>query len=112
MANLESMKKSKKDKAPDEIGKYKESEYPWGLQLHLEDASVDKLDAASLRAGDKVMIMAEATVSSVSSHEKDVDGGKVTISMSLQITDMALGEKPTDKKEQASRMFSGTSEDG
>lgn len=106
MADLKSMKMSKteqEDEATVDSGS--DQEYPWGLQLNLDDGTVGKLGKPSLRVGDEVMIMAKAKVQRVSTHEDDRDEGSVDISMTLQITDMAVEEAESSSEEKATRMF-------
>lgn len=73
-----------------------ENEYPWGLSINLENESMDKLGMKKLpKVGDKVVIHAEATVTSVSSNSSvDSKSGKPSESRSvgIQINRMALKE--------------------
>ena len=112
MADLKSMKLSKaerEDRSP-EIASDAQEEYPWGLRLNLDDDTVTKLGTPALRAGDEVMVMAKATVKDVSSHESDDSGEEINISMSLQITDMAV-EEAGNTKERAESMFPSMNKD-
>ena len=106
MADLKSMKLSKEAQEGNDIAVDGDQEYPWGLRINLDDDIVTKLGTPSLQAGDEVMIMAKATVKSVSSHEEDKAEGEVNISMSLQITDMAVEEAGKKSEgEKAKTMF-------
>jgi hypothetical protein len=74
-------------------------EYPYGLSLTLDTSALDKLglDVTELEVGSKKMIMAEATVTAISSNESQ--GGTPQQSVSLQITDLACEEMDTDSTE-------------
>jgi len=67
--------------------------YPWGLEINLENDSVEKLgiDIENTKAGDEIMIMAKAKVTNVSQRENIERSGnkKINKSIGLQITDMA-----------------------
>lgn len=66
-------------------------EYPWGLQLHLEEDQLKKLSVVDMpEVGSEMMITAKVRVSSVNSHatEKGENRG-----MQLQITELSLGSK-------------------
>lgn len=97
MANLVSMKLSKADLKEREDAimsapKLDGDQYPWGLSLHLDNDSMEKLKLKGLPAGQEMMLVAKVKVtnSSVSS-EGD---GKETASASLQIMEMALDLPP------------------
>jgi len=75
-------------------------QYPWGLELRLDDDACQKLGIdESLTAGKTVVISAKATVTSVTVNSTATPGTAMTgdgkeekeISVSLQITDMAVG---------------------
>lgn len=66
-------------------------DYPWGLRLHLEDDQLDKLGIDMMPdPGTKRMMMAKVEVVSTDLHNRD---GEQHRSMSLQITDMKLGDE-------------------
>lgn len=70
--------------------------YPYGLNIRLENDSIEKLDIEEMpEVGEVVMIMAHAKVESVSMNEQ-ADGKKYK-SISLQITDMSLSEMEEKK---------------
>lgn len=74
--------------------------YPWGLQVRLDEESLDKLDMDTLpKVGGELMLTAKVRVVGVSSNEHVSEkGGKHQHkSVELQITDMALGDVPADK---------------
>lgn len=76
--------------------------YPWGLRLELNDESMKKLGMEKLpEVGATLTLHAKVKVERVSQNDS-AEGGKRQ-DMSLQITDMDLGEsekeeKPTEQK--------------
>lgn len=71
-----------------------EAKYPWGLEIHIEDETVNKLgiDIANINAGDSVNLVCKAKITSVSRRQNLESGdNKTHDSLSLQITDMAYG---------------------
>lgn len=71
--------------------------YPWGLGISLDELSLTKLGAKELPTpGMKLTLEAIVVVESVR-EEETVDGGS-NRNVSLQITDMSLGENPDDKR--------------
>jgi hypothetical protein len=76
-------------------------QYPWGLRLELNDETMKKLGLKELPdVGEKMVLKANVVVESVS--QNDTKDGKRQ-NMSLQITDMDLGEaekseEPAEKK--------------
>ena len=92
---MTSMKRTTADKKeaqdgmyPAEIGK---EDYPYGLCVRLGDEELEKLGMGTLPAvGEEYMLMATATVKSVSAREGD--GGKHR-DLELQITDLALAHQ-------------------
>lgn len=93
---LTNMKRAKRDNDSDEMA-MEEPDYPWGLRVHLEDESLDKLDMDDLPAvGSKMTMMTTVEVTSVSQHEDSSDDGERR-NVELQITDMELTDaKPRD----------------
>lgn len=78
--------------------------YPWGLQVNLDNDALETLGLTKLPAvGKPMMLVARVDVTSVSENETQ-DGGKKRSnrSVSLQITEMALGpdEKGDEPKAQ------------
>lgn len=87
------------DKAcdPCSTAMYPKEEYPWGLRLHLEGAQLEALGIAELPEVDIVVTLtAKAKVVSVSSSASS--NAKQHRSVSLQITDLALGADKAKKK--------------
>ena len=64
--------------------------YPYGLELQLEKASIEKLglDFNKTSVGDEIDISCKGRVTRLSSNERS--GGGPEKSMSIQITDMAI----------------------
>lgn len=63
--------------------------YPWGLSLHLERDSLDKLGVKQLpNVGTEVYVMARAKVTSVNQSARE--GETEHASVGLQLTDMQL----------------------
>lgn len=77
--------------------------YPYGLRLDLSSESLEKLGMKAMpKVGAKLMLEAEVEVQSVSIGDS-VDGGK-NRSLSIQVTEMALG---TGKEESDEEKFYG-----
>lgn len=80
--------------------------YPWGLEICLNDESLDKLGVKALPAvGTEVTIVAKATVSSTS--ENATEGSGTRANMSLQITDMQVDGLEADLFGRAAEMLYG-----
>lgn len=79
-------------------------EYPYGLCIRLDEESIKKLGITDLpEAGQSVMIMARASVDSVSQRDTQNDGKYRDLS--LQITDMSIAMEP-EKKDPAETLYS------
>lgn len=82
---------------------YEEPAYPYGLQILLCDDVLEKLGMELPTVGGTVTFTAVAKVVSVSQYEEakadadtdDKGGSSVDRSVSLQITDMDMGAKPS-----------------
>jgi len=86
----------------DEIEEPERSKFPFGLSLHLDSESLNKLSMASLPdVGAEFALIAKATAEAVSEFESEESGKERTLT--LQITDMAL-ESTTS---QADTLFGG-----
>lgn len=68
--------------------------YPWGLSLNLDEEAMQKLGIRDLKVGAEVTILARATCTSASSYQ--TQGGEAESNCGLQITDMEIGDVPTD----------------
>lgn len=66
--------------------------YPWGLNLNLENESIEALGMKQLpEAGETMLLVARVNVVGTTSEDVDGEGGKrKRQSVRLQITDMAL----------------------
>lgn len=102
MADLKSMKitkaelKERRERfkgSPDEGPKF-----PFGLSLHLDEESMDKLGVDKLpKVGTKMIMTARVEVTSV--HADQQLGGGKNRSMGLQITDLALEGDNAEKSD-------------
>lgn len=80
--------------------------YPWGLNICLNNDSLEKLGVKSLPAvGTEVTIVAKALVASTSENATEGDGTRS--SMDLQITDMQLDGLDNDVFGRAAEMLYG-----
>lgn len=78
--------------------------YPYGLSINLDDEALEKLGLEELPAVDaKVMIVAKATVTNVSSNAST--GGEKRRSIALQITDLCL--ESGSSKDAATELYKG-----
>lgn len=92
---VKSMKMTKKEAKDRQTLVAESPEFPYGLQIHLENESIEKLDMKDLpKVGDEMVILGKVKVTSVSAHDSQ-DGGEQR-SVGLQITDMGL--TPNDDK--------------
>jgi len=79
--------------------------YPWGLQISLDDGSLEKLGITELPpVGTTMLVQAQVTVTSASSSQRQ--SGDVEQRVELQITDMELSPPSSDDK-RASRLYGG-----
>jgi hypothetical protein len=72
--------------------------YPYGLEIRLEKEQLNKLGLENCEIGDIYIITASADVKSVSENEGETVDGEDNYSkiVTLQITDMAIEEGPSD----------------
>jgi len=91
---MKSMKLSKAEKKETvEAKPYTGPEYPYGLSISLDKEALDKLGISELpEVGTKLTLEAKVDVTGVS--ESSSDSGKDYRTLTLQITDMELGEAP------------------
>jgi hypothetical protein len=101
---LKSMKLDKSDREETKAGPIDASDqpaYPWGLQVRLDEQSLDKLGLDTLPKVDgELMLIAKVRVVAVSSNEHSKGGEGKTHkhkSVELQITAMALDDVPAEK---------------
>lgn len=109
--NLTNMKLSHKEKEVNtETVSSDKPEYPWGLEIDLNEESLEKLEwFTTPKAGQKVIIMARAEVIRTSESQSQEFGESHTHrSVSLQITDLALD--PESEKKDAGALLYGEGE--
>lgn len=99
MISMKMSKKERKDVAqPVDM---LEEEYPWGLEVSLDDESLKKLGMTALpEMGTEMTLVAKVKVRSRSENENDRDS-EPHRNLGLQITDMELkteAESKTDKE--------------
>lgn len=101
-----SMKLDKKD-VKKEMAEHSISdmpEYPYGLNIRLDDESIKKLGISELpEVGSDMVVLAKVKVEEVSS--RDSLNGNENTSISLQITDMSL-EKNKERKPTTEVLYS------
>jgi len=94
--NLTSMKQTK-ETSPEEVAPIStsDSEYPYGLEVRLEKESLAKLgmDVSDFSIGGTVDMVCQAEVTTL--NESAGKGGDYS-SISIQITDMALKQRPNE----------------
>lgn len=78
-------------------------DYPWGLQLNINDEQYEKLFSSLPEVGKTVMISARAKISGVS--QSDREGGEQQTSCQLQIMEMAVEPDEAPKKDAAESMY-------
>lgn len=79
-------------------------EYPYGLEIRLDDGGLTKLGlSAPPNVGTEMVITAKVTVVSSSQHQRQ--GGEAEMSSCWQITDMEVGTGATDRNEMAKKMY-------
>lgn len=72
MQDMKLSKAEKKESSPVSCSEYKGPDYPYGLCLRLDNATLEKLGIDSLpKVGATMQIMAMGVVTSVSSHESE-----------------------------------------
>lgn len=104
---LTSMKVDRATKAPEPCCSVaaERPAYPWGLEVTLDNESLDKLKLDPLpEAGETLMLLAKVRVSRVSSN--DTADGEKSRSVGLQITDLAL-EDAGEHKDAAKMLYEG-----
>lgn len=88
--NLIDVKRTKEDKKA-EAKRWEDSEtrddYPWGLRIHLDEETVEKLKLGDIDAGHDVTLHAKCFVAEDSINKAN---GQTRRHMALQITAMAL----------------------
>ena len=83
-----------------------QSDYPYGLCIHLDNETLDKLGISELpEVGKEINLSAVGYVKSASMSDSE-EGGKMK-SLGIQITDLGLGKmgKKSEKKEEAAKVL-------
>jgi hypothetical protein len=98
---LKSMKRKKNNKegiTKSSVDVYEEPEYPWGLEVNLDDDSLGQLGlkAGDFKIGEGKTLEAKVRVDHISSDKNHK--GKDRDSVRMQITDMDLGGSKEAKK--------------
>lgn len=99
LVDLKLSKADKKASEPTAIvgGKYEGPDYPYGLTLRLDNASLDKLGIDELpKVGAAMKVMAMAVVTSVSSHESR---NREDRTVELQVQQLAMEDEDDDSLE-------------
>jgi hypothetical protein len=82
--------KRKKDAGAELVEEPEGDRYPYGLEVRLEDESLNKLgmDALSNKVGSKMSIEADGVVEHASAHQRR--NGKLDQSLTIQLTDISV----------------------
>ena len=103
---LVDVKRTKADKKATE-SEYKDpinqDDYPWGLNIRLDNATVQKLGLGDLDADESVRLYADAFVTEDSVTKRN---GKTVRTVALQITKLAVVQSEDDDST-ASAMYGG-----
>lgn len=87
-------------------GMMDQPEYPYGLCISLDDGSLEKLGITALpKVGSEMQITARCVVTSVGSNQ--VQGGDLESRVSLQITDMSVGQTEASQNNSHATMLYG-----
>lgn len=91
-----------------DVPKMAEPAYPYGLCIDLDDGSMEKLGITALpKVGSEMMITARVVVKSVGSNQ--YEGSDAESRMSLQITDMSIGQTDNaQNNDRASKLYGNT----
>lgn len=80
--------------------------YPWGLGLHLDDETLEKLGISELpKVGKTLMISARVDVTGAM--EQEMEGAGKHRTAQLQITDMAIGPDEGEGGDAAEKLYGG-----
>lgn len=105
MVNMKMSREERKEALGAEVA-MDQPEYPYGLCIDLDDDALAKLGITDLpKVGATIVFKAQAKVKSVSSNQ--YEGSEPESRMSLQITDMEIGESMTDRTNSAASMLYG-----
>lgn len=104
---LTDVKRTKADKTEDKE-RYEEpfggDDYPHGLTINLDNATIEKLGLGDFDADESVRLHAEGFVSNDSTTKRK---GKTDRSMTIQITKLALAQTETDDDKAAAMYEEG-----
>lgn len=105
LADLKMTKTEKKDTMPCSVDN--QPNYPYGLTLRLDSASLDKLGISKLpKVGAKVMVHAMGVITSVSQHEsKNNDSRNVEIQLQEMGVESAEPVTAKERNEMARESF-------
>jgi len=108
--SLVNMKMSSEERGEygSDAAKMAEPAYPYGLCIDLDDGSMEKLGITALpKVGTEMMITAKVVVKSVSSNQ--YEGSDAESRMSLQITDMDVGQTENAQNDnRANKLYGNT----
>lgn len=110
--SLVSMARTTEEKKKNEVdfSEMPTPDYPWGLELSLDDGSMTKLNLTgdSYTPGDKLTLAAIASVTRVESNQEE---GETRHRMSLQIQELGLEPTSTNDKDRASKLFGASGDE-
>jgi hypothetical protein len=105
MTNMKLSAKQQSEPMP-EACEPKAPEYPWGLQIRIDEDSLKKLGIEGLpEIGQSLMLNARVQVCEVSQFESANSG--LNRNMTLQITDMEIGKEAPKKRNAAKDLYGG-----
>lgn len=78
--------------------------YPYGLKIHFNEESFEKLGIEDPKVGEKFMILAMAEVCDV--HQNKYEGDVPKICMGMQIMEIELKKDGGEKKDIANELYS------
>lgn len=104
MVNLKMSREERKEQT--EVMAMDEPQYPYGLCIDLDDDTLAKLGITSLPAvGTAIQFTARAVVKSTSSNQ--YEGSEPESRMSLQLTDMEIGDASRSTSDSATALYGG-----
>lgn len=102
--NLTSMKRTTAEKKDDsEVKQDSQEDYPYGLQVRLEDDEISKLNIPMPKIGETMVLVANVKVTSVS-ERADEDGENRSVG--LQITEMELAPYENKDTDHVKKLYS------
>ena len=79
--------------------------YPWGLGLHLDSETLEKLGIGLPEVGKSLMLQARVSVTGAMEQESEGSGKQRTAQ--LQITDLGIGPDEGEGQSAADRLYDG-----